>query len=62
MGIKRTSHAVYDAKYHLVWTPKYRKWVLRDDLRQKVKELFLEIAQLYDTVCLCAVESAAAHT
>ena len=40
MAAKRTSHAVYDTKYHLVWTPKYRKWVLRGDLRQRVEELF----------------------
>jgi putative transposase len=45
MAVKRTSHAVYDTKYHLVWTPKYRKWVLRGDLRQRVEELFREIAQ-----------------
>jgi putative transposase len=45
MAIKRTSHAVYDTKYHLVWTPKYRKWVLRGDLRRRVEEVFREIAQ-----------------
>lgn len=45
MAAKRTSHAVYDTKYHLVWAPKYRKWVLRGDLRQRVEELFGEIAQ-----------------
>ena len=45
MAVKRTSHAVYDTKYHLVWTPKYRKWVLRGDLRRRVEELCQEIAQ-----------------
>ncbi|GAB4483431.1 MAG: hypothetical protein OHK006_04350 [Thermodesulfovibrionales bacterium] len=25
MGLKRSSHAVYDTVYHLVWCPKYRK-------------------------------------
>jgi beta-phosphoglucomutase-like phosphatase (HAD superfamily) len=35
MAIKRTSHAVYDTKYHLVWTPKYRKWVLRGDVQKR---------------------------
>jgi putative transposase len=44
MVLKRTSHAVYDTQYHLVWAPKYRKWILRGDLRQRVKELFEEIA------------------
>ena len=45
MAVKRTSPAVYDTKYHLVWAPKYRKWVLRGDLRKRVEELFREIAQ-----------------
>lgn len=44
MALKRTSHAVYDTKYHLVWAPKYRKWILRGDIHQRLKEIFLEIA------------------
>ena len=44
MELKRTSHAVYDTKYHLVWTPKYRKWVLRGDIREKAKSMFEEIS------------------
>ena len=44
MDLKRTSHAVYETKYHLVWTPKYRKWVLRGDIREKAKKVFEEIA------------------
>ena len=46
--IKRTSHAVYDTKYHLVWTPKYRKWIIRGDIREKVKGLFQEIAENHE--------------
>ena len=48
MAIKRTRHAVYDAIYHLVWTPKYRKWILRGDLRDFVCQLFHHIAEQYD--------------
>ena len=44
MELKRTSHAVYDTKYHLVWTPKYRKWVLRGDVREEVGRVFVEIS------------------
>jgi len=44
MELKRTSHTVYDTKYHLVWTPKYREWVLRGDIREKAKRVFEEIA------------------
>jgi len=46
MGLKRTSHdAVYDGQYHLVWAPKYRKWILRGDVREHVRSLFYQIAE-----------------
>ena len=45
MGLKRTSHAVYDAKYHLVWVPKYRKRILRGEVRDRVEEIFEEISR-----------------
>jgi REP-associated tyrosine transposase len=45
MASKRTSHAVYETKYHLVWAPKYRKGVLRGALRERVEELLREIVQ-----------------
>ena len=48
MELKRTSHAVYDTKYHLVWAPKYRKWILRGEIRTKVEEIFREIAENHD--------------
>ena len=41
----RASHAVYDTKYHLVWAPKYRKWILRGDIQERVKEIFQEVAE-----------------
>ena len=48
MVLRRTSHAVYEAKYHLVWCPKYRKKVLAGAIQQRVKGLFEEIAQQFD--------------
>jgi REP-associated tyrosine transposase len=48
MELKRTSHAVYDTKYHLVWAPKYRKWVLRGDIRKRVGEIFEEVSRNHD--------------
>ena len=45
MAIRRASHCVYDTRYHLVWTPKYRKWVLQGVIRQQARELFGEIAE-----------------
>ena len=46
--LKSTSHAIYEAKYHLVWCPKYRKRILVGEIRERVKELFFEIAERFD--------------
>ena len=46
--VKRTSHAVYDLKYHFVWIPKYRKWILTQNIAKRVEEIFREIAQVYE--------------
>ena len=46
--IKRTSHAVYDLKYHMVWVPKYRKMILKGDLARRIREIFAEIAERYE--------------
>lgn len=48
MGIKRTKHAVYDLKYHLVWIPKYRKKILNGEITEYLKEVFEQIAQEYE--------------
>ena len=49
MVLRRTPHAVYDTLYHLVWSPKYRRDVLQDEVQQRVGELFADIAEQYDT-------------
>ena len=34
---------MYDARYHVVWVPKYRKWILRGDVKRTVEEIFREV-------------------
>lgn len=48
MGIKRTKHAVYDLKYHLVWIPKYRKKVFEKEIAEYTKGVFEKIAEEYE--------------
>ena len=48
MGIRRTKHAVYDLKYHLVWIPKYRKDILSGEVSRYLKEVFQRIAEEYE--------------
>ena len=57
MGLRRTSHAVYDSQYHLVWAPKYRKWILRGDLRA-----YVVVAVEKNVECLVAAQPAIPHS
>ena len=47
MGIRRTKHAVYDLKYHIVWIPKYRKDILDKEVSDYLKATFNKIAEEY---------------
>lgn len=47
MAFRRGSHSVYDTAYHLVWSPKYRKKILRGVVAERMTELLHEIAAAY---------------
>ena len=49
-AIRRSSHAVYDLKYHLVWAPKYRKDILVDEVAEHAEEVLQRAAESYDMV------------
>ena len=38
-GYRKTSHATYDLKYHLVWITKYRKAILAGKIAERAREL-----------------------
>ena len=42
--MKRTSHAVYEAKYHLVWCPKYRRKIEWGEGQERLEQIFQRIA------------------
>ena len=45
---RKTSHSVYDLKYHLVWITKYRKPVLFGEVALRLRELIREICKSMD--------------
>jgi putative transposase len=47
VGLRRTKHAVFDIKYHLVWIPKYRRKVLVGEVAEYTKEMLQRIADEY---------------
>jgi len=46
--LKRTGYAVYELKYHFVRIPKYRRKLLTEEIKEKLKEIFLQIAEKYN--------------
>ena len=45
---RRSSHSVYDIKYHIVWITKYRKQVLHGVIAERARELIREICRAHD--------------
>ena len=45
---RRSSHTVFDIKYHLVWITKYRKPILRGEIAERVRDLMREICKAKD--------------
>jgi len=41
---RKTSHSVYDLKYHLVWLTKYRKPVFFGDVAVRLRDLIRKYA------------------
>ena len=60
MALRRSSHAVYETQYHLVWSPKYRKGLLREEIAERVAAVFREVGAAYDYE-IQEVEVAADH-
>ena len=45
---RRSSHSLYDIKYHLVWITKYRKPALRGDVAKRARELIRQECKKLD--------------
>jgi len=41
----RTSFAVYEINYHIVWCPKYRKPILEGKVKEYLEDLIRTIAE-----------------
>jgi putative transposase len=48
MSYRKTSHSVYDLKYHIVWVTKYRYPVLRGMIGIRTRELLRQVCNRLD--------------
>ena len=47
---KKLSHTIYECKYHVVWCPKYRYRILKDDIAESVRQQIYRLCQQKDKV------------
>lgn len=45
METQKTRHSRYHIFYHFVWIPKYRRQVLTEDVAERLRPIFYEIAE-----------------
>lgn len=45
---RKSSHTIYDVKYHIVWITKYRKPVVRGEIAERLRDLIREICKARD--------------
>ena len=50
MDIRLSAHGAYHHQYHLVWIPKYRRRVLKGDLKEFLTKRLGEITEFYPEV------------
>ncbi|MFT8873000.1 MAG: IS200/IS605 family transposase [Sporolactobacillus sp.] len=51
-GYQKSSHAVYDIKYHVIWVTKYRYQVLRGQVAMRARELIRQGCEARDVTIL----------
>ena len=49
---RKSAHATYDIKYHIVWITKYRKPVITGKIAEHTRELIRQICQTNDVEIL----------
>jgi putative transposase len=50
MEIRLSAHGAYHHQYHIVWIPKYRKKILRGELRKYIKSHLFDIQSYHPDV------------
>ena len=48
MAYRKTSHSVYDLKYHIVWVTKYRYPVLRGEIGVRTRDIIRQLCTRLD--------------
>ena len=52
---RHSAHAVFDLKYHVVWTTKYRYKILRGDVAERARDLIRQICAAREVTIIRSV-------
>jgi len=55
MRFRKSAHAVYKTEYHIVWTPRYRRKLFKQNIKQETEHLFKHIPDLAQDIEVKAV-------
>ena len=44
VGSRSTNKTVYSTKYHVIWRPEYRRWVLAGPVETQLEEVIGQVA------------------
>ena len=47
-GYLKSSHATYQCEYHFIWVPKDRYQILINEIKPRLKEIFMELCEWLD--------------
>jgi putative transposase len=50
MEIRLSAHGAYHHQYHIVWIPKYRKKILKGELKEYIEEKIFEIQEYHPEI------------
>lgn len=50
MEIRLSAHGAYHHQYHIVWIPKYRKRILKGELKEYIEKKLFDIQEYYPDV------------
>jgi len=50
MRFRKSSHAVYNTQYHIVWTPRYRRKILVKGVKEYLEKLLINLEGLREDI------------
>ena len=50
MRFRKSTHAIYNTQYHIVWTPRYRRKLLKKGAKEYLEKLFKNMERLDEDI------------